>query len=69
MRYPNMSYCMCQNTLLALRQVIGEMSDTDRSEFLHQMSSEEKTAFEDLHFACKDFLTVTMYTDNYEEDD
>lgn len=68
MSYPNMSYCMCRNTLLALRQVIGAVHD-DRSEFLHQMSSEEKTAFEDLHFACKDFLTVTMYTDDYKDDD
>jgi hypothetical protein len=68
MRYPNMSYCMCQNTLLAMNQLVHELHD-NCSEFLNEMSSEEKTAFEDLQFACKDFLTVTMYTDGYEDDD
>ena len=25
--YPNMSYCMCNNTLLALRQVVDAMNE------------------------------------------
>lgn len=50
--YPNMSYCMFQNTLLGMRQLLDAMSE-DGAELLADMSSEERRAFEELFHACE----------------
>ena len=55
MGYPNMSYCMCENTLLALRQVLNAMEDQG-TEFTEDMSREERRAFEELFHACEAFM-------------
>jgi len=52
--YPNMSYCMNQNTLLGLRQILDAMQE-EGVEFLRGMSREERRAFEELFHACEDF--------------
>ena len=52
--YPNMSYCMNQNTLLALRQVINAMQE-EGSQFVKELSKEERRAWEELFHACQDF--------------
>ena len=53
--YPNMSYCMNQNTLLALQQVLDAMHEGGQ-EFLADLSREERRAFGELFNACEDFM-------------
>jgi hypothetical protein len=56
--YPNMSYCMNENTLMALRQVVDAMSE-DGVEFLRDMSREERRAFEELFQTCEAFMQLS----------
>ena len=58
MSYPNMSYCMCENTLLALQQVLSAMRD-EGPQFLIDMNKQELRAFKELFNACEDFLTAS----------
>lgn len=53
--YPNMSYCQCENTLLGLQQVLNSMED-EGSEFLQDMSRQERRAYQELYGACQDFM-------------
>ena len=53
--YPNMSYCMCENTVLALKQILGTMQD-EGPMFLREMSKDEKRAYEALFSLCEDFM-------------
>lgn len=55
--YPNMSYCMCENTLSALDQVLTAMQE-EGPEFLREMGREERRAFQELFNACESFLTL-----------
>ncbi len=56
--YPNMSYCMCNNTLLALKQVVEAMND-EGPMFLREMSRDERRSFEELFSMCEDFMTLS----------
>ena len=56
--YPNMSYCMCENTLLAMRQVINAMRE-EGPMFLQEMSRDERRAFQELFNTCEDFLNLS----------
>lgn len=56
--YPNMSYCMCENTLMALRQVVEAM-ESEGPAFLREMSREERRAFQELFNACEDFMAMS----------
>jgi hypothetical protein len=56
--YPNMSYCMNENTLLALRQVVEAMNE-EGPQFLREMSREERRAFEQLFSTCEDFMSLS----------
>lgn len=56
--YPNMSYCMCQNTKLALEQILNDMQD-EGPMFLREMGREERRAFQELFNLCEDFLTAS----------
>ena len=56
--YPNMSYCMNSNTLLALRQVVEAMNEEGPA-FLKEMSREERRAFEELFSMCEDFMSLS----------
>ena len=58
MSYPNMSYCMRENTLLALQQVLSAMRD-EGPQFLIDMNKQELRAFKELFNACEDFLNAT----------
>lgn len=53
--YPNMSYCMNRNTLMALRQIMDTI-DEDGTEFLHDLTGDESWAFHDLVRACESFV-------------
>ena len=67
--YPNMSYCMCENTLLALRQVLNAMQE-EGPMFLREMNRDERRAFQELFNTCEDFLTASEeLQDEYEQDE
>ena len=56
--YPNMSYCMCNNTLLALKQVVEAMND-EGPMFLREMSRDERRSFEQMFSMCEDFMSLS----------
>ena len=56
--YPNMSYCMCSNTLLAMNQIVNEMNEQG-PQFLNDMGREEKRAFQELFNMCEDFMSLS----------
>lgn len=56
--YPNMSYCMCENTLLAMRQIVEAMNE-EGPEFLKEMSQYERRAFQELFNTCEDFMNMS----------
>ena len=56
--YPNMSYCMNENTLLAMRQIITSMQE-EGPMFLRELSRDEKRAFQELFNTCEDFMTLS----------
>lgn len=56
--YPNMSYCMNENTLLALRQVVQAMEEEGPA-FLRELSRDELSAFQALFHTCERFLNLS----------
>lgn len=56
--YPNMSCCMNENTLLAMRQIIDSMQE-EGPMFLKEMNRDERRAFGELFNACEDFMTLS----------
>ena len=67
--YPNMSYCMCENTLLAMRQILNAMRE-EGPMFLQDMNRDERRAFQELFNTCEDFLTASEeLQDEYEQDE
>ena len=56
--YPNMSYCMCENTLSALGQVMEAMRE-EGPMFLRELNRTEQRAFKELFSMCEDFLTAS----------
>jgi hypothetical protein len=68
MGYPNMSYCMCENTLLALRQVVTAM-ETEGVGFMFDLSRDEQRAFRELFNVCEDFMNLSEeLQDEYERE-
>jgi len=68
--YPNMSYCMCENTLLAMRQITSAMQEKG-TYFLSEMGREERRAFEAIFDECEAFMTLTEeleYAERQESD-
>jgi len=56
--YPNMSYCMCENTVLAMRQILNSMQEEGLG-FMVDMNRDEKRAFKELFNLCEDFLNAS----------
>ena len=56
--YPNMSYCMNENTLLAMRQIVSAMQEQG-ADFLRDMSRDERRAFGELFNTCEDFMNLS----------
>lgn len=62
--YPNMSYCMMENTNLALQQVLENMEEALNNgpkavqEFFQDSSAEEQQAFQSLFNACREFVKL-----------
>lgn len=65
--YPNMSYCMNENTLAALRQIIKAMAE-EGPEFIQDLSRSEKSAFKELVYAAEEFLTMSEEMECYDGD-
>ena len=66
--YPNMSYCMCENTLAAMNQVLNAMRE-EGPMFLQDMNRDERRAFQELFNVCEDFLTASEeLQDEYEQE-
>lgn len=62
-----MSNNMCNNTLLALEQIIDSM-DNGGQEFLQDLSKEERYAFERLWAVCQNFMcTAVVLLEDEEE--
>jgi hypothetical protein len=53
--YPNMSYCMNNNTLAALSQILDTMDEDGDLDFLRDLSQDERRAFEELSQVCQQF--------------
>jgi hypothetical protein len=49
---------MCENTLLAMRQIVTAMNE-EGPMFLHDMNREERRAFEALFNTCEDFMSLS----------
>ena len=56
--YPNMSYCMNENTLAAMNQIVTAMNEEGPA-FLTEMSRDEKRAFQQLFSVCEDFMSLS----------
>ena len=56
--YPNMSYCMNENTLAAMNQIVNAMNEEGPA-FLREMSRTEKRAFQELFSTCEDFMSLS----------
>jgi hypothetical protein len=54
MGHPNMSCCMCQNTLLALHHVLNAAAEG--ANFINELSPPERRAYEQLYDACREFI-------------
>ena len=50
--YPNMSYCMCNNTLAAMDQLMDAMEDVD---FIEDLNPDELRSFNDLIHVANSF--------------
>ena len=48
MNYPNMSYCMCGNTLAALEQIMDAMDEQGAVAFVKDLNMDELRAFNEL---------------------
>ena len=66
--YPNMSYCMCENTLSAMRQVVTAMQE-EGPMFLQEMNKDERRAFEAMFDMCETFMTVAEDLEAIAEDE
>ena len=53
--YPNMSYCMNNNTLAGLSQILDTMDEDGDLDFLRDLSRDERRAFEELAQVCAQF--------------
>jgi hypothetical protein len=59
---------MCNNTLLALRQVVEAMNE-EGPQFLREMSRDERRSFEALFSMCEDFMSLSEeLQEEYERD-
>jgi polyhydroxyalkanoate synthesis regulator phasin len=55
--YPNMSYCMFQNTREAMQQLLSAMEE-EGGHLLADMSRDELRAFNDLYNQCEAFVEL-----------
>lgn len=59
--YPNMSQCMCKNTLSALLSALGQVVEAMHEEgpmFMQELNRTEKRAYQELFNMCEAFLSA-----------
>ena len=61
--YPNMSYCMFQNTQMAMDQLITFMQEADQDDML-DMSKDELRAMQELFGYCEQFRKLAEEFDD-----
>lgn len=59
MSYPNMSYCMFQNTRTAMQQLLGAMEE-EGAALLTDMSAEERRAMGELFNQCEAYVELAQ---------
>lgn len=64
--YPNMSYCMCENTSRAMQQILDTMVERGAT-FLREASREERAAYKRLFDQCEAFLTASEEIEDAQE--
>ena len=73
--YPNMSYCMYENTVGALNQICNDLSyalddQVTIEEYRKDRSSrQEAEAFDRIKYMCEDVLRLIENLNNVEEDE
>jgi len=71
--HPNMSYCMFQNTQLAMRQILNHMADAEQEgelgAFFSRLSREEKRAARWLVESCNNFVEIFEQAEEEEAKD
>ena len=60
--YPNMSYCMCENTSLAMQQILEAMMEQG-AHFLLDANRDERAAYRRLFDQCEAFLIAVEEID------
>ena len=53
--YPNMSYCMCNNTLAAFNQILDAMDEKGDVEFVKDLNMDELRSFNEIAFIARQF--------------
>ena len=53
--YPNMSYCMCNNTEAGLNQIMDAMDEQGDVEFVKELSMDELRSFNEIAFMARLF--------------
>ena len=53
--YPNMSYCMCNNTEAAFNQIMDAMDEQGDVEFVKDLSMDELRSFNEIAFMARRF--------------
>ena len=64
--HPNMSYCMCENTVAAMRQIILALEETGLKAIADHASEQE--AFRSLYDLCLEFQDVFETLQDLEDD-
>jgi hypothetical protein len=59
---------MCENTLLAMKQIVGAMQD-EGPMFLREMNKDERRAFEAMFDMCEAFMTMAEELQEEAEND
>jgi hypothetical protein len=68
MSYPNMSYCMFENTTRAMNQILGALVEVDSKEGL-ELSKYEKPAYDRLKKLCEEIIYEMERLEDIEEKD
>jgi len=62
--YPNMSYCMCENTSLAVNQILAAMQESGSTmQFFHSLSQREQAALIPLLSAMREIVEAAEQED------
>lgn len=64
--YPNMSYCMCSNTALALEQVLGNLLELGPEKFAKELTGQERREFLNLVAMAGDLVKIVEESEEFD---